>query len=323
MEVSKVFIQDLQDKQVVENYFLVKDKTLGVGKSGKAFMVLILGDKSGAVDSRIWDRVDDLADAIQIGDIVKIKGAVQIFQNRKQLVIHKVERVENSPFAMETFVESTSVDTHVLFAKLLTIISTVRNSHIQQLLRDSLEDPQIKELMLKAPAARSIHHARRGGLLEHIVSICAIMDFMASHYPFVNRDFLIFGAIFHDLGKVWEIEIERGIQYTDKGRLLGHMEMACELIDRKSSKILGFDTELVALLKHIVLSHHGKLEYGSPKRPKFLEAMLVAMIDELDSKVDTVHSFISNERQSGEKWSRYNSMFDRYFLLDDLNEKYK
>ncbi|MNT59684.1 3'-5' exoribonuclease YhaM [compost metagenome] len=138
----------------------------------------------------------------------------------------------------------------------------------------------------------------------------------------MNRDLLLFGGIFHDIGKIWELSYDSHIAYTDRGRLLGHMEMACELIDKKAARILGFSDELRDICKHIILSHHGKLEYGSPKRPKFLEALVVAMVDDFDSKVSTVHSLITEERGSGEKWSRYSDLFDRYFLLDDLNEKF-
>jgi 3'-5' exoribonuclease len=158
-------------------------------------------------------------------------------------------------------------------------------------------------------------------LLEHILSICRILDFFASHYPHLNRDLLIFGGVFHDIGKVWELTYENGFSYSDRGRLLGHMQIACELIDKKSSRIMGFSDELKDICKHIILSHHGKLEYGSPKRPKFAEAMVVAMIDEFDSKVSTLKTLFEGERQSGERWSRYSELFDRYFLLDDMNEK--
>ncbi len=184
-----------------------------------------------------------------------------------------------------------------------------------------MEDPEIKPDLLRSPAAKSIHHATQGGLLEHILSICKIMEFLAGHYTFLSRDLLIFGAIFHDIGKVWELKLDQGIQYTDRGKLIGHMELACELIDRKSQKILGFTDELRDLCKHIVLSHHGKLEYGSPKRPKFLEALVVAMVDDLDSKVNTVKKFIDSERDSGQRWSSFNDLFERYFILDNLKFK--
>ncbi|WP_413560067.1 3'-5' exoribonuclease YhaM family protein [Bdellovibrio sp. HCB209] len=320
--MQKQTVQSLQDKDAVDMLFLVKEKNVGVGKNGRPFMGLQLGDATGTIDARLWDRVDELARQFETGDVLKVKGQIQLFQNRKQLVIHRLERVEPSTVNFEEFIPKSSRDTEHMFAELLQMVRSMRNDHLKQLILDTLEDPEIRPRVLRAPAAKSIHHAWVGGLLEHILSICKIMDFMGTHYPFLNRDLLLFGAIFHDIGKLWELSYDNGVSYTDRGRLLGHMQIACELIDKKSARILGFSEELRDICKHIILSHHGKLEYGSPKRPKFLEAMIVAMVDDLDSKVATLKTIVDGERGSGEKWSRYNELFDRYFLLDDLNEKY-
>lgn len=315
-------VQGLKDKENVDSLFLVKEKTVAMGKNGRPFMGLQLGDSTGTIDARLWDRVDELSREFEIGDVLKVKGQVQLFQNRKQLIVHKLERVESSTVNFEDFIPKASRNTEDMLAELTQMVRTMKNDNLRQLILDTLEDPEIRPKVLRAPAAKSIHHAWVGGLLEHILSICKIMDFMGTHYPFLNRDLLLFGAIFHDIGKIWELSYDNGISYTDKGRLIGHMQIACELIDKKSSRILGFDDELRDICKHIILSHHGRLEYGSPKRPKFLEAMVVAMIDDFDSKVATVKTLIDGEKGSGEKWSRYNELFDRYFLLDDLNEKY-
>jgi len=320
--MEKQTVKSLQDKETVETLLLVKEKTVGVGKNGRPFMGLQLGDATGTIDARLWDRVDELSRLFEVGDVIKVKGLVQLFQNRKQLVVHRLERIEPAQVNFEDFIPQASRNAEDMFAELIQLVRSMRNDHIRQLVIDTLEDPEIRPLVLRAPAAKSIHHAWIGGLLEHILSICKIMDFMGTHYPFLNRDLLLFGAIFHDIGKLWELSYDNGISYTNRGRLLGHMELACELIDKKSARILGFSEELRDICKHIILSHHGKLEYGSPKRPKFLEAMVVAMIDDFDSKVATVKTIMDGERGSGEQWSRYNELFDRYFLLDDLNEKY-
>jgi 3'-5' exoribonuclease len=316
-------VRSLQDKDTVEILLLVKEKTMAVGKNGRPFMGLVLGDASGTIDGRLWDRVDELSREFEIGDIIKVKGLVQLFQNRKQFIVHRLERIETSTVNMEDFITKSSLNTDDMLAELTQLVRSMKNDHLRQLVLDTIEDAEIRPMLIRAPAAKSIHHAWIGGLLEHVLSICHIMDFMGKHYKFLNRDLLLFGAIFHDIGKLWELSYDAGISYTDRGRLLGHMEIACELIDKKSTRILGFSQELRDICKHIILSHHGRLEYGSPKRPKFLEAMVVAMIDDLDSKVTTVKTIIDNERDSGEKWSRYNDLFDRYFLLEDMNEKLK
>ncbi len=314
-------VQSLKDKDNVDSLFLVKEKHVAVGKNGRPFMGLQLGDSTGTIDARLWDRVDELAREFEVGDVLKVKGQVQLFQNRRQLIVHRLERVDSATVNFEDFIPKASKNAEDMMVELLQMVRTMKNDHLRQLVLDTLEDPEIRPKMLKAPAAKTIHHAWLGGLLEHVLSICKIMDFMGTHYPFLNRDLLLFGAIFHDIGKLWELSYDNGISYTDRGRLIGHMQIACELVDKKASRILGFSEELRDICKHIILSHHGKLEYGSPKRPKFLEAMVVAMIDDLDSKVSTLKTLIDAERGSGEKWSRYNELFDRYFLLDDLNEK--
>jgi len=315
-------VQALKDKDNVDSLFLVKEKNVSVGKNGRPFMGLQLGDATGTIDARLWDRVDELAQEFETGDILRVKGQVQLFQNRRQLIVHRLERVDSATVNFEEFIPQSSRNVEDMMVELLKLVRSMKNDNLRQLILDTLEDPEIRPKILRAPAAKSIHHAWVGGLLEHILSICKIMDFMANHYSFLNRDLLLFGAIFHDIGKIWELSYDHGISYTDRGRLIGHMQIACELIDKKSSRILGFDEELRDICKHIILSHHGKLEYGSPKRPKFLEAMVIAMVDDFDSKVATVKTVIDGEKGSGEKWSRYNELFDRYFLLEDLNEKY-
>ena len=318
-------VRVLVDKEPISDRpFLVKDKVKGMGKNGKPFLSLLIGDKSGHVDARIWDRVEEITELFNAGDIIVVKGQVQVYAGRKQIIIHKLEIPDTAKFNKEDFViEGKKVDAFACYAEIISIVNELKSPPIKQILLDSLQDDEIKSRLLKSAAAKTIHHAWSGGLVEHIVSICKLMKTMATHYNFLSLDLLIFGAIFHDLGKIWELEIENDfIQYTSKGRLLGHMQLACELIDKKSARILGFPEDLKDILKHIVLSHHGRLDYGSPKRPKFAEALVVAMIDDLDSKINTVQTFLQNERETGESWSRYNENFERYFLLDNLKDRW-
>lgn len=320
--MEKQTVRDLKDKDSVDSLFLIKEKNVSVGKNGRPFMSLVLGDQTGSIDARVWDRVEELNQEFESGDVVKVKGLIQIFQNRKQLIVHRVEKPDQSTVQIEDFIPASGKNTDDMFMELLVIVRSMKNDHLRQLTLDVIEDPEIKPLFMNAPAAKTIHHAWRGGLLEHILSISKILEFLASHYDSLNRDLLLFGGIFHDIGKVWELSYEGALGYTDKGRLLGHMLLACELVEKKASRILGFPEDLKDMCKHIILSHHGKLEYGSPKRPKFMEAMLVAMVDDLDSKMNTIQTFIENERNVGDKWSRYHELFDRYFMLDNLKERF-
>ncbi len=320
--MDKQNVRDLKDKDNVDSLFLVKEKNLGMGKNGRPFMSIVIGDQTGAIDGRVWDRVDELNREFESGDVVRVKGLIQIFQGRKQLIVHRVEKPDQSTVEVADYIPNSGKNVDDMYMELLTIVRSMKSEHLRQLALDVIEDPEIKPLFVQAPAAKTIHHAWRGGLLEHILSISKILEFLAAHYDFLNRDLLIFGGIFHDIGKVWELSYEGSLGYTDKGRLLGHMLLACELVEKKASRILGFPEDLKDMCKHMILSHHGKLEYGSPKRPKFMEAMLVAMVDDLDSKMNTLQTFIESERNLGDKWSRYHELFDRYFMLDDLKKRF-
>jgi 3'-5' exoribonuclease len=322
-------ISDFKDKDLVETNYLVSEKYLGTGKNGKPFLAVKLSDVSGVLDARLWDKVEEVSRTFEVGQIVGVRGNIQIFQGRKQLVLHRIE-LSHGDHQVEAFMPQGQTDAKDNFARLIAVVTQTKNIHLRQLMMDTLEDPEVKSLLLRAPAARSIHHAWMGGLLEHILSICTLMEYLALHYKFLNRDLLVFGGLFHDLGKIWELSVDKGIQYTHKGRLLGHMLLGCELVDRKAQRILGFPEDLKDICKHIILSHHGKYEYGSPKRPKFLEAAVVAMVDDMDSKISNIHAFIEMERsqlistaENGvpERWSKYNEIHDRYFLLDDFNVK--
>jgi 3'-5' exoribonuclease len=320
--MDRIQIKNLKDKEQITSVFLVKEKNLGLGKNGKPFMTILLGDNTGNIDARVWDQVDDLSREFDVGNLIQIKGNVQLFQNRKQLIVSKITKVDEKEFNLDDFVMKSNFSSEDLYTEVFTFSKEIQNEFIKQLVFSVLEDPEIKPLLYRAPAAKTIHHAWYGGLLEHIVSILKILKPLSEHYSFMNKDLLYFGAIFHDIGKLWELEFEDSFGYTDRGRLIGHMEIACELVDRKAAKILGFPSELKDILKHIILSHHGRLEYGSPKRPKIMEAFLVAYIDDLDSKVNQIHNFIESEKSSGEKWSRFNDSFERYFMLEDFKNKF-
>jgi 3'-5' exoribonuclease len=317
--MSKRFIRELKEKEHVQSPFLVTEKTAGTDRNGKSFLSLTLADASGHLNARMFEKVDEFKEGFESGDAVWIKGFVQVFQNRKQIILHEVRKAEASEFNMSELVADLSGDPQEHMKVLLTAVSGLKNEFIRQLLHLTLTDAQVSDLLLKMPAAKTIHHAYRGGLIEHICSIVKVMEAVSALYDFLDRDLLIFGAIYHDIGKIFELDLEQGIHYTQAGRLVGHMVLACELMDQKSALIPWFPRDLKDVLKHIILSHHGKLEYGSPKLPMMAEAVMVSMIDDLDSKMNTLFHFLKNEIQNvpkDEKWSHYHPGFERYFFLD-------
>lgn len=317
--MSKQFVSDLQERATVNSIFLVKEKARQIGKNGKAYISVKLSDRTGDIDSRIWDNVDEFAERFDVDDFVLVKGFVQSFQGRNQLVVSTIDIANSSDVELKDYLPVAERPSEEMFQELMTILAEIKNPFIKQLMMNTLKDPSIQPLFLVCPAAKTIHHAYLGGLLEHTLSICNVMRFMASHYKSLDLDLLLFGAVFHDIGKIWELSFETSLGYTDVGRLIGHIPLGSELIEKKTAEIPNFPYDLKNKCKHIVLSHHGRLEYGSPKRPKFLEAVVVGMIDELDSRINQLENFLKAERASlGEdaKWSKYSRDFDRYFLLD-------
>lgn len=312
--MDKIFISDLQDKQTVTSTFLAKNKILLKDKRGKSYVSFLLSDSSGDVDAKIWDNVESLEGLFQSGDIILVKGSVQTYQNRKQFVVHKIERFEGE-VELKDYVRSSEQAPEDMYRDLISIVEKFSNQPLQQLILDTLNDPTVKPLLLMAPAAKTIHHAKIGGLLEHILSITRLCQLVASNYKNLNEELLIFGAIFHDIGKIWELKIDdHGISYTDKGRLIGHMSMAVELVEKKCQKIFNFPEGLKDICKHMILSHHGKQEYGSPKVPQTLEAYVLWMLDDLDSKVDAITHAMSLPTGDG-SWSQYSALFERHFMI--------
>lgn len=322
----KRFVREIKEKDHVQTVFLVTEKVAGTDKNGKSFLSLTLADATGHLNARMFEKVDGVAGLFEVGDVIWIKGFVQLFQNRKQIIVHELRRAVDGEYTTTDLIADLGGDPAKHIANLLAVVAELRDPFVRRLLEETLKDKEIDALLRKAPAAKTIHHAYRGGLAEHIHSIAQVMRALAAHYKFLNLDLLIFGAIYHDLGKIHELDLADGIHYTQAGRLVGHMALACELIDRKASVIPGFPADLRDVMKHIVLSHHGKLEYGSPKLPMLPEAIVVSMIDDLDSKMNTIFHFLKNEVENAsaeEKWSHYHPGFERYFFLDYFRRQLK
>lgn len=319
--MEKLFVSDLSDKQVVHSTFLAKNKTLLTDKKGNQYISLHLSDKSGSVDAKIWDNIERMNNLFESGDIVIVKGLVQLYQNKKQIIVHKIDPIGDQDLKVEDYVGEIGSSPEEVLQELLQLVKQVESDHIRQLLETTLNDPQIKEKLLTSPAAKSIHHVKVGGLIEHILSISKMMVFVAGQYKQLNFDLLLFGAIYHDLGKIWELEwTNKGIRYTDKGRLIGHLAMSSELVEKKASQILGFPEDLIMILKHIVLSHHGKLEYGSPKVPMLLEAYVVWMADDFDSKIDSISQFMNQDSSGDQTWSSFNQLYARHFFKNNFKQ---
>ena len=305
------YASGLEANQVVTTTFLVKVKELRSKKSGEPYLSLILGDKSGNLDAKMWENVENVESTFSKDDFVKIKGLVQVYRNKKQLTIHRLRRCQETEIEFGDYFPKTSKNIDTMFSELYSLAKSVENSYLNQLLVNLLNDSEFTVRFKEAPAAKSLHHAWLGGLLEHTLSLCKLCKLTAQHYPEVNLDLLMTGAIIHDIGKIEELEYNRNFNYSTKGQLLGHMIIELDLVNQKISEIQEFPLQLKTLVQHLIVSHHGEYEFGSPKLPMFPEALLLHCLDNLDSKLASMLSLIGNDEGIDENWTPYNSMFGR------------
>ncbi|HAG51125.1 MAG TPA: HD family phosphohydrolase [Deltaproteobacteria bacterium] len=310
--MKKTFIKDIKEKDKVEDIFLATRKETGMSKSGKAYLNIKLMDKTGELEARIWDEADELSKNFERNDFVKIRGYAVVYQGGVQLNISDIAKIGNDAIAITDFLPTSSREPDEMMEKLESIIAGIKNNHIRKLLTAFLEDREIKNLLKLAPAAKSMHHPYLGGLLEHVLSLCKLIHNVTEHYQNIDKDLLLAGAILHDIGKLYELKFERAFDYSDEGRLLGHITIGISMIDKKLEAIPEFPEETAILLKHMLLSHHGYLEFGSPKRPKTVEAVILYYLDDMDSKIQSMQALIEKEKEVDSKWTSYHKLYDRY-----------
>ncbi len=318
--MKKVYVQQIQERDRVEAPFLVRDKIIGMAKNGRPYMTLKLMDRTGEVEGRIWDQVDEISARFDKDDFVQVSGKASVYMGKMQLVIHELARVKESDVDLADFLPVSSRPVADMVQELETIVATLTDPDLRTLMESFLADDEFMAGYTRAPAAKSMHHVYLGGLLEHSLAVAALAVDVARRYPDLNCDLLIVGALLHDIGKVAELRYQRSFEYTDVGKLLGHIMLGVELIEEKVRTLHKFPAALAILLKHLLLSHHGQYEYGSPKRPKTLEAVVLSYLDDLDSKINGVRTHIEKEPDSASSWTRYHRLYDQYFLKGSLDE---
>ncbi len=314
----KILVKDLQQNQIARSCFLVQHKEVRQKKSGEPFLSLTIGDKSGDIDAKMWDNVGEVVELFAVGDFVRVKGVMSVYNGRPQFTIHSLERVDEREIQLADFFAASARDPEEMFAELKGIIDGMRDPHLKALLLTFFNDASIRERYKKAPAAKQIHHAYLGGLIEHVLSLCALAKMVGPHYPAVNLDLLLTGVILHDIGKIDELTYERALGYSDVGQLLGHIAIGVRYLHDKLRETPDFPPALAALVEHLILSHHGKLEFGSPKVPVFPEALLLSYLDDLDSKMECMRAQLERDERSEGTFSGYNYAMERTFLKKDL-----
>ena len=314
--MKQCFVASLKADQNITSYFLVCEKEVRATREGKSYLRMELGDCSGRVEARMWDNFERHAALFERDDFVKVQGRVESYRNKLQLMIEKIRPAEDHEVEAADFFAHTTEDVDLLYAKLLEFVASVENPWLRRLLDSVVLDPAIIPRLKRAPAAKVMHHAYFGGLLEHVVSLCGLCKVVLSHYPEANADLLMTGALLHDVGKLEELSYDRSIGYTDDGQLLGHIVLECESVGRKIDAIPGFPASLKTLVLHMLLAHHGRYEFGSPKLPMFREALMLHYLDDLDSKMGAVRSALASDKGEG-YWTQYSGALERRILRVD------
>ncbi|HUL00653.1 MAG TPA: HD domain-containing protein [Nitrospirota bacterium] len=312
-------IASLKEGNLVEETYLVISKQVSTAKNGVTYLSIKLADKTGEIDGRLWDNADEVAVKFEREDFVRIKGMVSNYQGTMQIKMKMLEKVDDSKVDIANFLESSPRNTDEMVKELKNIASSISNNYLSQLLKAFLNDTAFIELFKRMPAAKTLHHNYIGGLLEHVVELVTLARDVGKYFPSIDMDLLTAGAFLHDIGKVRELTVKKTIEYTTEGRLLGHISLGYEMICEKVSAIPGFPDELTMLLKHIMLSHHGEYEYGSPKRPKIREAIIINYMDDLSAKINNFDVTLRKEQVAEGEWTGFSKMHDRYLYRQSVN----
>lgn len=317
---KEYFVSDLPQLSPTDKFetvFLVQSKEVRHKKSsGDQYLALRLADRTGALDAKMWDNVPLFAHKFKEHDLVSVRGKVQIYNGNLQVIVHRIEAIPDSEARLGDFIPHTERDIEAMYAEVLATIESFENQHLKRLMGSIFKNSKFAAAYKRAPAARSMHHARIGGLLEHVSSVVKLAVLVSSHYDDIDRDLLVSGVLLHDLGKIRELTSGPSFEYTDEGRLLGHIAIGSAWIGRRCDEISGFPPRLKSLLLHMVLSHHGKLEFGSPQVPQFAEALALHYIDDLDSKLEVMRA----ERKSitdGGAWTGFHRGLNSFVLDKD------
>ncbi|HXJ92833.1 MAG TPA: HD domain-containing protein [Terriglobia bacterium] len=298
------FIATLPRDGIVTFLALVREKELKPKRNGGVYLHIVLADRTGEVDAKIWDTPEATSSLFDRDDIVKLRGTIELYNDRPQLIVQRVRRCEEGEFQEADFCPASARDPNEMFAELRSFVESVADANLRVLLVSILEDADVATPLKVAPAAMRLHHAFRSGLLEHTVSLCGLAEAIVGRYPRLNRDLLIAGAILHDIGKVEELEVSRRLGYTTRGQLVGHVALGLEILDRHTARLQRFPVELKSLLQHLIVSHHGELDKGALKQPMLPEALAVSIMDLLDARLEQAWTLV-DQAPKDEEWTVY------------------
>jgi 3'-5' exoribonuclease len=316
---KRIFVADIQAGDKVEDIFFLAAKNVAHKKDGNAYLNITVADRSGQIKGVVWDQVEKLTSAANSGDFVRISAAAGEYRGTLQLVVKAITRVPSDQITPSDYLPATSRNVDQMFDRLKSLTDTIASLPLKSLIMAFWQDQDFVDRFKKSPAAKKMHHAYLGGLLEHTLSMVLLVDKIAGHYSGVDRDLLMVGAMLHDIGKVRELSYDFGIDYTDEGRLLSHIVIALDMVEEKIRALGAFPEDLAVMVKHLIISHHGAREFGSPEPPKTIEAVLLNYIDEIDSRVNGIREFMAAEDPSAQ-WTSYHRLLERHFFKGNPNQ---
>jgi 3'-5' exoribonuclease len=303
-------IKQLSEGQQAELVCLLAKKQIAQTKAGKPYGALKLSDCSGEVEAKLWDQAEDLLAGLEPGAAVRVTGRVDSFNGRRQIVLRSIEPAPDADPAQ--FMPKSPISAAELWERLTELTLAVKDKRLHRLLKAFFDDSGFHDEFGKAPAAKGAHHAYVHGLLEHTVSVGELALKVADHYAHLNRDILLSGALLHDIGKTLEFSLGPPIEYTDAGRLEGHVVLGVRMLDERLATMRGFPENLASHVRHLIISHHGLYEFGSPKKPKTPEAMVLHMLDDLDAKTAMIHEIVATQGGGEAHWSSFNRLLERF-----------
>lgn len=309
--MERKFIEELTGGERVESVFLLRRCDLRQTRAGKFYLDMQLSDRTGALAAKRWDANEQLFEALRNADIVLVKGAVETYKDELQLAVDQIRTVKPADVDLSELLPHTERDIDEMWRLLLQAVSSLRDPHLKALLEKMTSDEKIAEGFRSSPAAVSYHHPFIGGLLEHTMCVLDLAEKILPSYPHIDRDMLLAGVILHDIGKMRELSRETTFKYTDSGELLGHIVLGTMMIEDKAREIPEFPEALLMKLQHLILSHHGEYEFGSPKLPMTIESIALHHLDNLDAKLNAFTSAIENEGEAEGNWTQWNKMFQR------------
>lgn len=312
--MKEQFVRDLRPGERVLGFFLVRYKRLEPfrDRTRGHFLTLILADKTGEILARVWEDAPAVAETFEQGQVVKVLGQVEEYLDRWQVIVEKIRPARDDEFDLADFLPATERDVEEMRDALQQAVAEVKDPYLRSLLERFFGDEQFIAQFSRAPAARRVHHAYLGGLLEHTLEVVHLCRALMELYPQIHRDLLLTGALLHDVGKTREFVYEGDIAYSDEGRLLGHVVLSLEMVDEALAGMPDFPKELALRLRHMIVSHHGRYEWGSPRRPKTLEAAALHHVENLSAQVNRFHRLIAARRDRTRPWTEYDTLLQRH-----------